>query len=308
MQRFQENLLVSVSGVLVPASAATVTVYNAGTTTVSTIYSTNALGAQANPFTASTDGLVAFYAADGRYDITISGSGLTTTTVSDVLFDDTAPSASPTYNVVSLTGGVVMPKASGAGIKVDTAAPTFGWKDLIGIVHPKAVGAGSPTRAVYMGGSVGQYAFAVNDVCDFEFHIPHDHVPGTAVYFHVHWSHTGTAISGDAVFTVYHTYSKGHNQAIFPAEKSVTVTHTTTDIATTPRYRHRIDEVLLSTAGGSGSLMDTALLEPDGLILAMVKLTTLPTITGGSLFIHLCDLHYQSTGMATKQKAPDFYT
>lgn len=108
-------------------------------------------------------------------------------------------------------GGIVLPKTSGVGIKVDPDNETYGWRDIIGNVEPKATGAGSPTRAVYIGGSTGQYAFIANDVCDFQFHIPHDYVPGTDVYFHVHWSHNGTAISGSAVFDIFYTYAKGHN-------------------------------------------------------------------------------------------------
>lgn len=185
---------------------------------------------------------------------------------------------------------------------------TLGWRDIIGNVHPKATGAGSPARAVYRGGTVGQYAWVANDVCDFEFHIPHDYVPGTDIYWHVHWSHNGTSISGNAVFDVYYTYSKGHNQANFPAEKNLTITYNTTDISTTPQYRHRIDEVIMSGASATATLMDRDDIEPDGLIIATMKLTTLPTIGSGSLFVHTCDIHYQSTNHATPNKSPDFYT
>ena len=201
-----------------------------------------------------------------------------------------------------------LPKAAGKGFKVDAEFPTFGWRDIIGNVHPKATGAGSPTRAAYAGANLGQYAFIANDVCDFEFHIPHDYVPGTDIYFHVHWSHTGTSISGNAVFDIYHAYAKGHNQANFPAEKNVAITYATTDIATTPAARHRIEEVIISGPAATATLVDRDDIEVDGLVLATLKLTTLPTIGGGGkLFIHTCDLHYQSTNMATKQRAPNFY-
>lgn len=204
--------------------------------------------------------------------------------------------------------GIVVAKNSGTGLKVDTDTPSFGWRDIIGNVEPKATGAGSPTRAVYAGGNLGQYSFIANDICDFQFHIPHDYVPGTDIYFHVHWSHTGTSISGDAVFTVYHTYAKGHNQAEFPSEKTVTITHSTVNITTTPRYRHRIDEVIISGPTATATLMDRDDIEVDGLVLVTLKLTTLPTIGGGgALFVHTCDIHYQSTNMATKSRAPNFY-
>jgi len=210
-------------------------------------------------------------------------------------------------------GVVVFPKAAptptGAesGIKLDLDDPGWGWRDLTGVIQPKASGAGSPTRQIYAGGQLADYAFALNDVCDINFHTPHDHVPGTDMFVHVHWSHTGTAISGTAEFTVYHSYSRGHNQANFPAEKSVVITVPTPNIATIPRYRHRVDEVALTSAGGSASLLDNALIEVDGLHLTTIKLTQLPVITGGNLFIHTVDIHYQSSNLATKQKSPNFY-
>lgn len=233
-----------------------------------------------------------FEVEDGGVIILRSGGRIHAQTGSKILFDD----------------GIVLPKTSGIGLKVDQDSTAFGWRDIIGNVQPKASGAGSPTRAVYAGGTLGQYSFIANDVCDFEFHIPHDYVPGTDIYFHVQWSHTGTSISGNAVFTVVHTYSKGHNQAAFPAEKTVSITYNTTDIATTPRYQHRIDEVIVSGPAATASLMDRNLIEPDGLVLATLTMTTLPTIGGGGkLFIHTRDIHYQSTSTATKNKAPNFY-
>lgn len=202
---------------------------------------------------------------------------------------------------------LVLPKTSGKGIKVDTTTPTFGWHDLIGEITPKASGSGAPSRTLYRG-NIYDFAFINNDVCDLTYHIPHDYVPGSDMYIHVHWSHNGTAISGNVVFTFYYTYSKGHNQATFPADKNITITYNTTNIATTPQYQHRIDEAVFTSAGGSATLLDNSLIEVDGLILAMIKVTTLPTITGGSLFIHTVDVHYQSTGIPTKAKAPNFYT
>lgn len=54
---------------------AVVTVYSADTSTLATIYSDNGITAKANPFTTGIDGLADFYAANGRYDITIKKTG-----------------------------------------------------------------------------------------------------------------------------------------------------------------------------------------------------------------------------------------
>lgn len=213
-----------------------------------------------------------------------------------------------------LNGSTVTPipytnsKAAGTGIKVDIDSPTFGWRDIIGDTQPKATGAGTPSRAVYSGGVIGEYAFIANDICDYGFHIPHDYVLGTDIYLHVHWSHNGTSISGNVVFDLYHQYAKGHNQENFTAEKVVSVTYATVDIATTPRYRHRIDEVIVSGSSATATLMDRNLLEPDGWLPVTLKLNTLPTIGGGGkLFVHNLDVHYQSSNIGTKQKEPEFY-
>jgi len=202
---------------------------------------------------------------------------------------------------------LILPKTSGVGIRVDEVSPTFGWHDIIGKMIPKAIGVGSPTRAVYNGANLADYFFALNDLVDLSFHTPHDYLPGSDIFVHLHWSHNGTAISGNAVFTLYHSYAKGHNQTNFPAEKIVSISYDTVDITTTPQYRHRIDEIPITSSGGSATLVDSASIEIDGIHLIAVKLTTLPTITGGKLFIHFADLHYQSTNMTTKQKAPNFY-
>ncbi len=54
----------------------TVTVYAAGTTTLSTIYADNAGTAQANPFTASATGQWSFFALEGSYDVRFSAGGI----------------------------------------------------------------------------------------------------------------------------------------------------------------------------------------------------------------------------------------
>jgi len=203
---------------------------------------------------------------------------------------------------------VVLSKTKGSGIRIDAITPTWGWRDLEGVELVDAIGVNAATLTVYRT-PVREFAYSVNDIMDIRFHIPHDYVPNTNIFIHMHWSHNGTAITGNIVGTFNHTYAKGHNQAIFPTSKAVVATYSTINIATTPRYQHRIEEVQLSVAGGSVTQMDTALLEPDGLILVNFVMTTIPTITDGSEepFIHRIDIHYQSTNMPTKQKAPNFY-
>ena len=212
-----------------------------------------------------------------------------------------------TPNIVNSSYSI-FPKTSGNGIKVDTATPTYPWADMIGIFRIDT--SAPPTLAAFRGGFVRDYFFSAGQQLDVLIHVPHDYAAGTNVFLHVHWSHNGTAISGNFVATCRHIYAKGHNQEIFPAEKTVTVTYATVNIATTPQYIHRIDEVQLSSSGGSATLVDTALIEPDGVFMINMDVTTIPTITGASQnkpCVFFVDLHYQSTGIGTKAKAPNFY-
>lgn len=203
---------------------------------------------------------------------------------------------------------IILPKTSGDGIKVDTATPTFGWRDIIGMPLFNTTGVGAPVIAAKRGGNCRALKFALNDQMDYVYHIPHDWAPGTDIYVHVHWLHNGTAITGNASFQTSYTAAKGFGQAIFPAEKQQTITFATTNIATTPQWSHRVDEIQMSNNGGSGNYLDTAAIEVDGLVNVNIKLTSLPTITGGDLFIDTVDVHYQSTGIPTKNKAPNFYS
>lgn len=212
------------------------------------------------------------------------------------------------------SGGILLPAESlilpyeqGYGIKVNPDSPQFTYRDIIGAVSPKASGAGSPTRRVYRGGTLGVYSFAANDVCDFCFHIPHDYVPNSDLFFHVHWSHNGTSISGDAVFDFYYTYAKRTDGMVFPAEKMVTVSVATPDVATIPQYSHRVDETPLTEAVATATITASSLIEVDGLIEGTLKLRTAPTIGSGYLFVHTCDIHYLSTNIGTVGKDPDFY-
>lgn len=215
-------------------------------------------------------------------------------------------------NVISAFGGLVLPKTAGTGIKVDMASPTFGWRDLLGaVVVDEGNAATRPTLDIFIG-TIKAWRFDVGDQCFIEFHLPHDYVPGSDLYIHIHWSHNVTVVTGGSVTWGFETtYAKGHNQDRF----SATVTPTLTEAAVTGvpgQYRHMISETILSIAGGDATHLDTTLIEVDGLILVRAHLVANNiTYSGGgqqpSPFVHFVDVHYQSTNIATKNKAPNFY-
>lgn len=195
------------------------------------------------------------------------------------------------------------------GIKVNTDDPDYSWRDLEGPIIANATGANRPVLTTYEG-EIEDYAFDANDHYSIiKYHIPHDYAPGTDLFIHTHWSHNGTNITGSLVLDHRFTYSKGHGQANFHAEKALVQTIGSLTITNTPTLRHRIDEIQLSTPGGSASQVDTDLIEPDGLILLHFNVPTIPTITGGAAkpFIHYVDVHYQCTNIGTKNKTPDFW-
>ena len=103
-------------------------------------------------------------------------------------------------------------------------------------------------------------------------------------------------------------YSKGHNQAAFGEPVLITVAQN----ASTTQYQHMIAETAASTSGGSAVQLDTDVLEPDGVIQCRLYLDSNDmTVSGGAVpdpFAHFVDIHYQSTNIGTKQRAPDFWT
>lgn len=72
------------------APLATITVYNSGTLNLATIWSDQAgIALKANPFVSDADAYFFFYAAAGRYDVKVSGTGVTNPyTWSDLLLID----------------------------------------------------------------------------------------------------------------------------------------------------------------------------------------------------------------------------
>ena len=85
--------------------SATVSVFNHGTATLSTIYSDNISTPLANPFTATSQGYFQFYAADGRYDVQFSGGGIASPfSILDVVLQDAS-----SLNASNLTSGTVPP-------------------------------------------------------------------------------------------------------------------------------------------------------------------------------------------------------
>jgi hypothetical protein len=80
------NNVTNRTGDVVPGARVTVTLSATGA--MASIYSDDGVTAKANPMTADGNGYFEFYVADGRYTLTITGSGIQTLTISDLLIED----------------------------------------------------------------------------------------------------------------------------------------------------------------------------------------------------------------------------
>lgn len=216
-------------------------------------------------------------------------------------------------NFTDLRDGVALqiPKTRGKGIKIDSlGTPLFGWHDMIGVPVVDDGSLTKPDLNVFVG-AIKQQQYTEGDELFTKFHMPHDYAMGTDLYIHMHWAHTSSLVtSGSVTWGFELSYSKGHDQAIFPATtKTVTVLQ---DADTLNLRQHMIAETSASISGGSGTQLDTDDLEVDGIILCRTFLDSNDMlVSGGGVpepFGFFVDIHYQSTGVPTLQRAPDFWT
>lgn len=201
-------------------------------------------------------------------------------------------------------GYLVLDNSPTTGVLVDPANPSYGWRDIIGYPAYRSSGAEQPPFNVFKD---NQRLYQFDTLARknwYVYHIPHDYVPGTDVYLHVHWAHnSATVASGSVTWQARAMYAKGHNQEPFGTE----VTNTFGEAASTTQYQHMVTEGQLSTSGGSGTQLDTDLIEADGLVIVELSVSS-NTINDGSWpFVVTADVHYQSSNMATKNKVPNFF-
>lgn len=113
MQRYTDYVI-NQNGTAV--SGAYILVLQHGTSTPATLYSDDGVTSKANPVVTDGLGQFWFYAADGRYDLQISGAGSTPLTISDILLEDPEDGSNANFNDVtanSLTLAVPLPESSG---------------------------------------------------------------------------------------------------------------------------------------------------------------------------------------------------
>jgi hypothetical protein len=207
----------------------------------------------------------------------------------------------------TIPNGQVFPNTKGVGIEISGVTSDFGWHDLIGNLYNVNEDLNSAQYNTYRGG-IRSYQFIEGHEAFVNFHMPHDYLPGSEIYIHVHWSHNSAVVTGGTATWVFETmYSKGHNQAAFQVPILISVIQSASLIP----YQHMIAETVASVDGGSGVLLDTLDLETDGILQCRLYLDSNDISTSNATivnpFAHFVDIHYQSTGLPTKNKAPDFW-
>lgn len=242
------------------------------------------------------------------YIINFSGSSLTD--IADrqhsKLQDVQGGSAGEQYHITQTSYNDVLGFLSGG-------ATGAGWNDLLGIPNIRTAGSNDPSWNPYRG-TIRQYEFTAGGGMHemwFSYHIQHDYKIGSDLYLHVHWSQNtvdtggpdGTPGNVKWYFDV--TYAKGHNQAAF----STPFTTSIVDTGSPTQYQHILSEVQLSSSTPSGSQLNTNLLEPDGVIILRLYRdgADVADTINQSVFLHFCDIHYQTDRVNTKNKAPNFY-
>lgn len=127
MQKYENSITVrAAQGILQAVAGATVQVRAFPALTDVVLYSDNgvtAYGIAGTTLTTDANGKFSFYAADGRYQIDYTASGITPGTISDVLLEDPVDAEPVAVTVLRLTDGVAAPAATPgvAQLYVDTA-------------------------------------------------------------------------------------------------------------------------------------------------------------------------------------------
>lgn len=122
-----------------PSCTVSVSIHGGGT---ATIYSTGSMTPLSNPFTAQTNGRWLFYAANGEYDITMTGGGLTSpVTYSDVWITNVTSGGSGGTPCVTTANSIQYNNAGAFGCMAGATTPDAGnsidikgpvpWADIV---------------------------------------------------------------------------------------------------------------------------------------------------------------------------------
>ena len=176
----------------------------------------------------------------------------------------------------------------------------YGWRDLVGDIVIKGVGAADPSWEEITG-MTGMFAYAfsatVNKECWVSYHVDHDYAEGTPIYLHTHWLNAAASPNtGTVRWGFQYTFAKGHQQTAFPTPTTVYKTQT----CDSTRYMHHIAEVDIADAIPGTDI------EPDTIIMVRVFRDAVTDTCTDKVSLIKADCHYQACRFATLNKAPNF--
>ena len=212
---------------------------------------------------------------------------------------------------------LVVPNDAGYGLRLgrsDEEGEAWGWRDITAPITVRGVAATDPSWTQVGSSVFYTYAFGVGDYVWQPFHIPHDiavNRDGSArpIHFHTHWFPSDTD-TGYVTFQFDYMYARGFDQEAYdPAFANSPLTNSGTVLVTQQAPGTAYQSMVAETDGVTIS----TLTEPDGILYVRMGRVANPAASptlaaySGTCFVTTNDIHYQSTNMATKQKAPNFY-
>ena len=171
-----------------------------------------------------------------------------------------------------------------------------GYEDLktTSIFTPGGVSAPSISSSIGIH-ELYEFSGGTNKRASFVFHLPHDFVEGTDLFFHVHHAPTAVTPTGTVTWRVHFQYAQGYGFGSFTGTDLTQ--DMTVDITGANQYEHIITEGAAVNDATVGSVIRT-----DGVILATVeRLASTDTSTAPEVFIEF-DIHYRSDGRKTVEK------
>jgi hypothetical protein len=107
MQKYEENVLGTTQGVARPLKNVSVTVIDIASNAPASLFSDNGVTPLAQPVVTDENGYFGFYAADGKYRLTFSGSRITTFT-RDIILEDPNDNPYATKSELAALSGATM--------------------------------------------------------------------------------------------------------------------------------------------------------------------------------------------------------
>lgn len=142
-----------------------------------------------------------------------------------------------------------------------------------------------------------EFSGTINERLTNIYHIPHDFVEGSDLFFHVHHLPTSATPTGTVTWRFHFQYAQGYQFGQFSATDLTQDITIDLDNVSAVQYDHIINEGLAINDATVGQVIRT-----DGIFIVTVeRLASTDTNTEPQIFLEL-DIHYKSDKTATVNK------